>query len=96
MNAQRQKVLILYLASSALDTPVVAWSSYDGTGKTRAMAADSDEDVEAALLQDDVVKKEDILEHPVETLLADADDLAATQREALVGWGSLNRKNNLQ
>ena len=43
MNAQRQKVLILYLASSALDTPVVAWSSYDGTGKTRAMAADSDE-----------------------------------------------------
>ncbi len=43
MQAQRQKVLILYLASSALDTPVVAWSLYDGTGKTRTMAADSDE-----------------------------------------------------
>ena len=43
MGAQRQKVLILYLASSALDTPVVAWSVYDGTGKTRPMAADSDE-----------------------------------------------------
>ena len=43
MGAQRQKVLILYLASSALDTPVVAWSIYDGTGKTRPMAADSDE-----------------------------------------------------
>ena len=42
MQAQRQKVLILYLASSALDTPVVAWSLYDGTGKTRTMAADSD------------------------------------------------------
>ncbi len=43
MEARRQKVLILYLASSALDTPVVAWSIYDGTGKTRPMAADSDE-----------------------------------------------------
>jgi hypothetical protein len=43
MGAQRQKLLILYLASSALDTPVVAWSIYDGTGRTRAMAADSDE-----------------------------------------------------
>ncbi len=43
MGARRQKVLILYLASSALDTPVVAWSVYDGTGKTRPMAADSDE-----------------------------------------------------
>lgn len=43
MEERRQKVLILYLASSALDTPVVAWSIYDGTGKTRPMAADSDE-----------------------------------------------------
>ena len=43
MGARRQKILILYLASSALDTPVVAWSIYDGTGKTRPMAADSDE-----------------------------------------------------
>jgi hypothetical protein len=43
MGARRQQVLILYLASSALDTPVVAWSIYDGTGRTRHMAADSDE-----------------------------------------------------
>ena len=43
MNRQRQQVLILYLASSALDTPVVAWSIYDGTGRTKHMAADSDE-----------------------------------------------------
>ena len=43
MGAPRQKILILYLASSALDTPVVAWSLYDGTGKTRPMSADSDE-----------------------------------------------------
>ena len=26
----RQQVLILYLATSALDTPVVGWSLYDG------------------------------------------------------------------
>lgn len=43
MNRQRQQVLILYLASSALDTPVVAWSIYDGTGRTKHMAADSEE-----------------------------------------------------
>lgn len=27
---QRQQVLVLYLATSALDTPVVGWSLYDG------------------------------------------------------------------
>jgi hypothetical protein len=43
MSSRRQQVLILYLSSSALDTPVVAWSIYDGTGRTRHMAADSDE-----------------------------------------------------
>ena len=26
----RQHVLFLYLATSAMDTPVIAWSSYDG------------------------------------------------------------------
>ena len=39
----RQQVMVLYLASSALDTRVVAWSFYDGTGQTRHMAGDSDE-----------------------------------------------------
>lgn len=29
----RQQVLFLYLASSALDSPVVGWSSYDGAGE---------------------------------------------------------------
>ena len=43
MQAQRQKVLILYLASSALDTPVVAWSLYDGTGRDRPSSGDSEE-----------------------------------------------------
>ncbi len=40
---QRQKVLVLYLANSALDSPVVAWAVYDGTGSTRTMAGDQDE-----------------------------------------------------
>lgn len=40
---RRQNLLLLYLADSALDAPVVAWSSYDGTGVTETMAGDSDE-----------------------------------------------------
>ncbi|WP_340644001.1 hypothetical protein [Phenylobacterium sp.] len=39
----RQKVLVLYLANSALDSPVVAWAVYDGTGETRPMAGDDDQ-----------------------------------------------------
>ncbi len=39
---QRQRVLVLYLASSALDSPVIAWANYDGTGRTRPMAGDED------------------------------------------------------
>ena len=38
----RQKVMVLYLANSALDSPVVGWAVYDGTGATRHMAGDSD------------------------------------------------------
>ncbi|MCY4656164.1 MAG: hypothetical protein OXC80_05030 [Gammaproteobacteria bacterium] len=39
----RQKVLVLYLANSALDSSVVAWAIYDGTGKKRHMSGDQDE-----------------------------------------------------
>ncbi|HLZ84568.1 MAG TPA: hypothetical protein VKQ54_13465 [Caulobacteraceae bacterium] len=38
----RQKVMVLYLANSALDSPVVGWAVYDGTGERRHMAGDSD------------------------------------------------------
>lgn len=40
---QRQKVLVLYTANSALDSPVVGWSRHDGTGETRHMAGDTEE-----------------------------------------------------
>ena len=40
---QRQNVLVLYLGDSALDSPVVAWSFWDGTGTVRRMAGDEDE-----------------------------------------------------
>ena len=40
---QRQKVLVLYTANSALDSPVIGWSRYDGTGETRHMAGDTEE-----------------------------------------------------
>ena len=40
---QRQQVLVLYLSSSALDSPVVAWAMYDGSGETRHMSGDNDE-----------------------------------------------------
>ena len=39
---ERQQVLVLYLATSALDTGVVGWSTYDGTGKSFHMAGDND------------------------------------------------------
>lgn len=39
----RQQVLVLYLATSALDSPVVGWSVYDGTGRTKPTTGDSDQ-----------------------------------------------------
>jgi hypothetical protein len=39
----RQKVLVLYLANSAVDAPVIGWAVYDGTGQTLHMAGDNDE-----------------------------------------------------
>ena len=41
--ALRQQVLVLYLKSSALDTEVIGWANYDGTGETVHMAGDSDD-----------------------------------------------------
>jgi hypothetical protein len=35
--------MVLYLSTSALDTSVVGWSFYDGTGETRHMAGDSED-----------------------------------------------------
>lgn len=40
---RRQKVLVLYLSNSALDSAVVGWSRYDGTGETRHMTGDAEE-----------------------------------------------------
>ena len=40
--ALRQKVMVLYLANSALDSPTIGWAVYDGTGETLHMAGDSD------------------------------------------------------
>ena len=43
MTDLRQQVLVLYLATSALDDRVVGWSNYDGTGATSPTTGDSDE-----------------------------------------------------
>ena len=40
---ERQRILVLYLENSALDSRVIAWANYDGTGTTRSMTGDSDE-----------------------------------------------------
>ena len=40
---QRQQVLVLYLRNSALDSGVVAWAVYDGTGRETHMAGDRDD-----------------------------------------------------
>jgi len=39
----RQQVLILYLANSALDSRVVSWARYDGTGQHEHLPGDSAE-----------------------------------------------------
>ena len=43
MPQQRQKVMILYLAYSALDSPVKGWTIYDGTGREHHTTGDSDQ-----------------------------------------------------
>ncbi|MEQ7011177.1 hypothetical protein ABN028_33890 [Actinopolymorpha sp. B17G11] len=51
----RQQVLVLYLATSALDSSVIGWSVYDGTGRTAPTTGDADEpayDTGVAALQD--------------------------------------------
>lgn len=40
MSKLRQQVLVLYLANSALDSAVVGWSIYDGTGRTTPVTGD--------------------------------------------------------
>ena len=40
--ALRQKVMVLYLASPALDTKVIAWAFYDGTGETSHQSGDQE------------------------------------------------------
>lgn len=39
----KQQVLVLYLNTSGLDSPVLGWSNYDGTGKTNPTTGDGDE-----------------------------------------------------
>ena len=40
--AMRQKLLVLYLADSALDARVIGWSEWDGSGKNEHMAGDAE------------------------------------------------------
>ena len=42
MSRLRQKVLVLYVANSALDSGVKGWSIYDGTGQSHPTTGDSD------------------------------------------------------
>ena len=42
-NTLRQQVMILYLHTSALDSAVLGWSMYDGTGKESYTTGDSSE-----------------------------------------------------
>ncbi|MGW5361861.1 hypothetical protein [Actinopolymorpha pittospori] len=51
----RQQVLVLYLNTSALDSTVVGWSVYDGTGESSPTTGDSDQppyDTGVAALRD--------------------------------------------
>lgn len=46
----RQQLLILYATSSSPDSPVGAWSIFDGTGRERHMAGDGGEPPYASVL----------------------------------------------
>lgn len=39
----RQQVMVLYLGTSALDSAVIGWTRYDGTGRSHPTMGDSDE-----------------------------------------------------
>lgn len=39
----RQQLLILYLGTSALDSTVIGWTRYDGTGRSHPTMGDSDQ-----------------------------------------------------
>ena len=41
MTEQRQQLLVLYLATSALDSEVRGWAQYDGTGRESHTTGDS-------------------------------------------------------
>ena len=43
MSKLRQKLLVLYLSTSALDSEVKAWAIYDGTGESQHTTGDSDQ-----------------------------------------------------
>lgn len=43
MLSDRQQVLVLYLATSSLDSHVIGWSSFDGAGDVAAEAGDAPE-----------------------------------------------------
>lgn len=43
MTQHKQQVLVLYLATSALDSEVKAWAIYDGTGHDHHTTGDSNE-----------------------------------------------------
>src|SRR5689334_15544821 len=42
-SSVRQQVLVLYLGTSALDSDVIGWAHYDGTGRTCPTRGDSDD-----------------------------------------------------
>lgn len=39
----RQQVMVLYLGTSSLDSSVIGWTRYDGTGRSKPTMGDSDQ-----------------------------------------------------
>jgi hypothetical protein len=50
-QAKFQSVLVLYLSDSALDSSVIGWSMYDGTGQSNHYAGEESEPPYASGLQ---------------------------------------------
>lgn len=63
-DMMRQKVLTLYLGTSALDSQVMGWAIYDGTGKETFTTGDSDEPPYATGL-DALLDGWRLIQHPI-------------------------------
>lgn len=66
----RQQLLVLFLGSSSLDSGVLGWTRYDGTGRSRPTMGDSDDKpyamgIDALLDGWRLIQMSQLVSHPI-------------------------------